>query len=224
MENTTQKIENNNVTAENKNAAKELLLADYQYLCESFWRNEEIGETRVKFFITLVTAVLAALVTLVKSKGDSVNGDVMILISLFALFALLTIGIVTLFRIIKRNEVTDGYKKDMDEIRKRFKNRFNEHKVLSGYSPFRGPARDKKSEEEKIPPRKFGGLAHTVAAINSLILTALIGIVLYYTIINEMVLLVTNVLVAFFLFFYSQYSYIGYADKRNKAKFNTPDG
>jgi undecaprenyl pyrophosphate phosphatase UppP len=92
-------------------------LADYQYLCESFWRNEEIGETRVKFFITLVTAVLAALVALAKSKNESVSNDVIILIAIFAIFALFTVGIVILFRIIKRNEVTDGYKKDMDEIR-----------------------------------------------------------------------------------------------------------
>jgi hypothetical protein len=32
--------------------AKELLLAEYKYLGESFWKNEETGETRVKFFIT----------------------------------------------------------------------------------------------------------------------------------------------------------------------------
>jgi hypothetical protein len=34
-----------------------LLLAEYKRYAESFWKNEEVGEKRVSFFITLVTAV-----------------------------------------------------------------------------------------------------------------------------------------------------------------------
>jgi hypothetical protein len=44
--------------------SKELLLADHKYICDSFWKNEEPGEKRVQFFITLVTAVLAAVATI----------------------------------------------------------------------------------------------------------------------------------------------------------------
>ena len=33
------------------------LLAEYQRLADSFWKNEEVGEKRVNFLITLVTAV-----------------------------------------------------------------------------------------------------------------------------------------------------------------------
>ncbi len=207
MGNTTQEEKKDNNIIEKMDAAKELLLADYQYLCESFWRNEEVGETRVKFFITLVTAVLAALVTMT-SKADDIHNNVKIAIALYALLSLLTVGIVTFFRIIKRNEVTDGFKKDMDEIRKRFRLHFDENKVLSDYSPFRKPIEDKGSGNTKQSPRKFGGLAHTVAAINSLIVSAFIGIILYYAEINKIIYMVVFVLSAFFMFFYIQCAYL----------------
>jgi len=38
---------------------EKLLLAEYQHFSESFWKNEEIGEKRVNFFITLSTAIVA---------------------------------------------------------------------------------------------------------------------------------------------------------------------
>jgi len=41
---------------------QDFLLAEYQQYSEAFWRNEEAGERRVTFFITLATAVIAALV------------------------------------------------------------------------------------------------------------------------------------------------------------------
>lgn len=47
----------------------EFLLTEHKLIQESFWRNEESGEKRVNFFITLVTAVIAALVAL------GINGD-----------------------------------------------------------------------------------------------------------------------------------------------------
>src|ERR1044071_6029218 len=38
-------------------ATKDLLFADLEYFGECEWRNEESGEKRFNFFITLVTAV-----------------------------------------------------------------------------------------------------------------------------------------------------------------------
>jgi hypothetical protein len=104
------------------------LLEEYRHLSESFWRNEEVGEKRVNFFITLVTAVIAALVTLAtKGKTDVYP------IAVFALFALLVVGIVTLNRMIRRNRVTDEYKLAMDMIRSRFRDWDNR---LQNYQPF----------------------------------------------------------------------------------------
>jgi hypothetical protein len=146
--------------------AKELLLADHKYLCDSFWKNEETGEKRVQFFITLVTAVLAATATMLTKFDDEVTDTLFTAIILFSLFALFSFGVVTLLRILKRNEVSDGYKKDSDDIRQRFKDFYDDTGILSGYEPF-------KSTSENISPfRRIGGLAYSVAVINSLILSA----------------------------------------------------
>ena len=49
-------------------APKELLLEELRYFSESFWRNEQVGETCVNYFVSLVTAVVAALVALMSSQ------------------------------------------------------------------------------------------------------------------------------------------------------------
>jgi hypothetical protein len=38
--------------------AKELLLQDYRYLSESFWKNRQTGETYVNLFVGFVTLVV----------------------------------------------------------------------------------------------------------------------------------------------------------------------
>ncbi len=86
---------------------------------ESLWKNEETGENRVKFFITLVTAVLAALVALAKAKNGLDDG-ILAQVSIYAIFALLFFGIVTLYRMMIRNAMSDIFKYSMCEIRQRF--------------------------------------------------------------------------------------------------------
>ena len=150
-----------------KQAAKEILIKDFDYLANSFWKNEEAGETRVKFFITLVAAVIGLLAALTKEEGGWHDFSLPVII--FVLSSLLILGIVTFFRILRRNKVTDSYKKGMDEIRERFKTHFNSGHILNDYSPF---------EDSSKTTRRFGGLAHYIAAINSLLLSAIIGIIL----------------------------------------------
>jgi hypothetical protein len=41
-----------------------LLLADYAHFAESFLKNEEIGEHRVDFFITITTAIAGGVAAL----------------------------------------------------------------------------------------------------------------------------------------------------------------
>lgn len=192
-----------------KSPSKEFLLADYKYLCDSFWKNEETGEKRVQFFITLVTAVLAALATLFpKAIEKNCMHDVLGII-LFTLVALIIFGVITLLRIVKRNEVTDGYKKDLDEIRQRFKDFFDKSGALSGYEPFRGSTKD------KYPIRKIGGLAHTVAAINSVILAAvavLVFLMAPFSILTASLL----ACIVFLLSFVAQFYWIKRADEQSK--------
>jgi hypothetical protein len=141
--------------------SRDFLLAEYRYLADSFWRNEEGGEKRVNFFITLVTAVIAALVALATRQGSLTDGQLSG-VAAAACLGLLAVGILTFKRLIHRNMVTDEYKRAMDLIRGIF--------PLEDYDPF------PKSTSRR---RSFGrgGLTDLVAAANSIIAAAVLGAV-----------------------------------------------
>jgi hypothetical protein len=159
----------NQETDEPKGHSVDFLLAEYRYLGDCFWRNEEIGERRVNFFITLVTAAITALVALATSKDGNLREDDVYFTAVFALLALLSFGIVTLLRMIHRNTVTDEYKAAMETVRSRF--REWDEEPLQGYQPF-----------EKGKPRKLGtgGLVDMVALVNSVIVAALCVLLAYF--------------------------------------------
>ena len=142
----------------------DFLLAEYKNLAESFWHNEEIGEKRLNFFMTLVTAVIAALVALATKQNDALTPADVKLISVYALLALLAFGLVTLMRLVKRNRTTDEYKQGMAKIRDQFR---ESDARLANYSPF----------EKKQRALFAGGLVEMVAVINSLIVAALVALV-----------------------------------------------
>jgi dephospho-CoA kinase len=212
------------VNAGNKISAKELLLADLEYFKNSFWKNEETGEKRVTFFITLVTAVL----TFLGAFGNSIEPfSQSFLIIIFALLVLLTLGIVTLFRIIKRNKVTEEYKDSMDHIRNIFKKNFDPGKCLIDYHPIvKDKQKDAGKDYDVEDLRKFGGLAHTVAALNSLILTALVGLILWSSTVlfieGQPVIekgpIIKGSILAFVLFYGLQHVFIWHKEKRAKEK------
>lgn len=133
-------------------AAKELLLEDFRYFSESFWRNEQVGETRVNYFVSLVTAVVAALVALMSSQHGPA-GQPLKFIVVSALTTLFCIGLITLERILKRNKTTDEYKRHLDTIRQMFRDFYDPDERLSSYRPLpeRSAAR---AVEKRATPRK----------------------------------------------------------------------
>jgi hypothetical protein len=149
---------------------KEYLLAEYRYVTESLWKVNDLGEKRVTFFVTLVTAVLAALVTLVThdtaSNLSHVQGSTRAIV-LFALVGLLVIGYMTLLRMIHRNRETHEYELQLRGIYERFAAAYP---VLGGYACLE-PERARHRRALLI---KYGGLVETVAAINGLLLAALV--------------------------------------------------
>lgn len=110
---------------------KDFMIAQYQALSDSFWRNEELGERRVNFLIALVTAVIAALVALADVEG--LKTERFLLPTILAVTALLGLGIVTWHRMLRRNLVTDEYKRAMGIVRSWFE---NDDGKLKDYRPF----------------------------------------------------------------------------------------
>lgn len=140
----------------------DLLIADLEHFGESLWRNEEVGEKRFNFFITLVTAVIAGLVAFHTSDAQ-LDPPTMKAVTNGALIALLVLGLLTYMRMLQRNRVTDQYQRTLKYIRQKLAdlNHLPEYKV---------------PQPLDTGIRKWfrGGLAETVGAIDSVLLCTLL--------------------------------------------------
>jgi len=143
-----------------------LLLAEYKHFSEFLARNEEIGEKRVTFFITLTTAIIAGVITLTTSDlpANSLLYNAQP-IATVVLLGTIFFGAVTFARILKRNRVTDECKGILDYVREQLRAR------SAGLTEYAIPFR-------KQPRTWFSaGLAETVAVMNGL-LSALVILIL----------------------------------------------
>ncbi len=139
---------------------EKLLLAEYKHFSDSFWKNEEVGERRVNFFVTLSAAVFAGIVALIETAGGFNEGIKKT--TTLALVGLLLFGVITFIRILRRNQVTDEYKKITEYLRKQMKLR------SSNLSDYELPLLSSKRKMH------LGGLAESVALMNSFILAVII--------------------------------------------------
>lgn len=154
------------VTRERKGGIDDFLIAEHQHFADSFWRTEELGEKRLNFFISLLTAGVAGLVVLATAESGFSDPQVQ-WVSFSAGVALLLLGLSTFLRMLRRNEVTDQYKVAMNLVRESFRNRY----ALESYAPF-----------PNVQRRLFtGGLAQTAALLNSMIAGSLAAIALVLT-------------------------------------------
>ncbi len=159
----------------------DLLNKDYEHISTVLLHNEDVGEKRITFFISLSTLVAAGTVSLATAE-DAISHTGLITFSAF--FVLLFLGIILLMRMIKRNRMTDRLKAELDDIRQRRKDCLGHHPGLHGYSvlshmkpaPLRF-GKIKKSGNQKFEPRKIGRLTHVVAVINSAFFSAMIALV-----------------------------------------------
>lgn len=153
-----------------KNLPYEIVAEDFKSFNDSFWKNESSGETRVQFFIGLVTAVISGLVALATTIETKIEGKVVtttwineekvFFIAIFALLSLFIIGWITFLRMVRRNCVTEEYKAALDYIRSHFATA-----KFECYEPFR-------KISEKKPTT--GGLSAFVAVINGNIIALLV--------------------------------------------------
>ncbi len=212
-----------------KEVTKDLLLEDYRYISELFHRNEQSGETRLNLFIGIVSLVISALALIITSEKPPFGENSIQLIIIVSLIALIFLGFITMARMLMRNESTDRQKQGLDTIRQVFMDHFDDEHILTEYHPFRPPQKINENEretmgglqfyEKEIIHRKFGGLAHTVAAINSLLIAGLVGAILYSVPLQN--LTIGNhvfVITAFCLSFLLMYIYVVRRDISSKKK------
>jgi 8-oxo-dGTP pyrophosphatase MutT (NUDIX family) len=150
-----------------------LLLADFNHIGESLIQNEESGEKRVTFFITLVTAAVGALGFL-GGKMDPPYGGEWRAIAACALMILFFFGWQTLRRLVGRNVATDGFKIRMNRIRRYFaQDAGRGHRGFLAFDPDRQPARP----VERWPWEAIGGWVDTVVLFEAILLGASAGLV-----------------------------------------------
>src|ERR1043166_1938416 len=135
---------------------KDLLLADLEHFGESLLRNEEMGEKRFNFFITLVTAVAAGLITLYSSEklNDEklkILKDQFPTIVAYSCAGLLIVGLMSYLRILHRNHVSDEYKKTGQFIRERYA------ALCGGLEDYEVPVEHKGNRLQKIRKDWFKG-------------------------------------------------------------------
>jgi hypothetical protein len=143
-----------------------LLLEDLKYFGGSLWRNDKIGEKRYNFFLTLVTAAIAGLVTLHTKSSAEAELKNLPLLTQAALWSLFGIGVLTYLRLLLRNRVAEEYRKTLDYIRKQLV-KINSDARFENY--------EVPDKANTSPWALKGGLAGTVGALNA----ALLGAALY---------------------------------------------
>lgn len=143
------------------------LLSEFEYVSNSYWRNEELGDKRLNIYITVATAILVAAVAIIGAdiKIDDINLTVILVIGLTSL---LIFGVLTFIQMMHRNLVSDEYKRRMDKIRFLLAS-FNQNMGLYlNDLPFK-KIMDRKRRWYGILTFGKGGLVETVQLFNSII-------------------------------------------------------
>lgn len=152
---------------------EDFMMKEFDRYSDLFKENENLGERRVNFYLTLITSVIAALGITTFFSNLTSNTEIqtssLLIFASFILFGLFMYGFVTLRRIIHRNVVTDDYKVKLDIIRKQFGIELNE--------PV--PSRRKRVIKEGLWIGN-GGIVETIRFLNSLIIGVVCSIIWLY--------------------------------------------
>lgn len=111
-------------TPEDRQAARELLLAELQVFEEAIRRSEDTGDQRFNFFITLVTAVIGGLIALTTQMTAEQLASSFPKIAFGGTAALLAFGILTFMRMVHRDRVTAQLKRTVHHVRVTYRGLF----------------------------------------------------------------------------------------------------
>jgi hypothetical protein len=149
----------------------DFLLAEYEHMGESLLRNEESGEKRAAFFVTLVGAAGGILGFVFGETPPIVSRDSMPVATAAIAAVLLCLGVLTVRRLIERDIVTDQIIFALRSLRRLFLTQA-EAEVLPNvfFKPYEPP----RSRLVKVFTIEKGGWLRTVAFVNAL-LTAVVA-------------------------------------------------
>jgi hypothetical protein len=159
-------------------ALKDLFLADLELLEESIWRNEDIGEKRFNFFVSITTAVVGGLVALSTSDRPT-SGMLRTAPANIALVALLVFGLIIYHRLMHRDKVTAEYKRETRMIRQKYRELFqSECPGIETYKLEREKKAEKEEGEGDLEYRwkrfKQMGYTQTLGVINGILFATLL--------------------------------------------------
>lgn len=138
-------------------AKHEFLLESYRGWLESMHKSEALGEKRIEFFITFATAVLGAVFGLFGAKfgRDSVlDPHLAVALVRSSVIGLLILGFVTFLRIVRRNQATDRFRRNLVKIERIY---LPEHTLVSA------------PHLQKPRPLSNGGLVVMMLAMESML-------------------------------------------------------
>lgn len=154
-------------------AFTELLLAEYEHTADSLLRNEEDGEKRATFFVTLAGASGTALAFLL-GRDAVLHPDSTHPLVVGALGVVLAVGYLAFLRVLQRNLASDRYKRALTRIRRHFvAGPEDPRRVLLAFDPYA-------LEHRSAPSWRSlgrGGWLETVALVESLVAGALVATV-----------------------------------------------
>ena len=143
----------------------DFLLAEYMHMCESLLRNEESGEKRAAFFVTLVGAA-GAILGFVSGENSPFRDQIPLAVAIVSA-VLLCLGFLTVQRLISRDVETDKLKFALGTIRRLFLTKTDVAMLPNAfYAPYKKPD-PRKVEWFSIAK---GGWLHTVAFVNALLM------------------------------------------------------
>ena len=148
-----------------RNKLGDFLLAEYVHMSESFLRNEESGEKRAAFFVTLVGAA-GGILGFVFGEKAQMPLDRLFVAAAVVAAVLLCFGFLTVRRLIQRNVETDRIIFALRTLRRLFLTKTEAKEVPNAfYAPYKKP----ELREVKWNSIGKGGWLHTVAFVNALL-------------------------------------------------------
>jgi putative (di)nucleoside polyphosphate hydrolase len=150
------------------------LLAELGHFEQAFLQNEQMGEGRFRFFLTLITAAITGLVALHTAKDEIIDGQQLQPIVMYTLGLLWLFGLLTYLRMLQRDRVNEGYKQDLKHIRGLLRDELRLTNYEVPFSPHASSTEKELFSPEWWERRLRAGYTQTVGAICVLLMGMLV--------------------------------------------------